>query len=88
MPAPLPSRLTPAAPHLRFAEMGPGFAALLTLLPHLSDAAIAALPSEWTFLPDLIATLILDEGLSTEMAAHEASLPASLVRAYRAMRGI
>ena len=78
----------PVPAHLRFADMGPGFPALLASLPGLSDAAIAALPHEWTELPGLIVTLIEDEGLSTEMAAHEAGVPVALVRDYRALMGI
>lgn len=86
----IPSDLTPSpvAPHLDFSQVGPGFAALLAALPGLSDAALAALPREWVDLPGLIVTLIEDEGLTTDMAAHEAGVPARLVRDYRALMGI
>jgi hypothetical protein len=90
MNASLPADLNPApvAPHLDYAKLGPGFANLLAALPSLSDAALDALPHEWVDLPGFIVTLIADEGLSTEMAAHEAGAPVDLVRAYRFLAGI
>lgn len=83
----LPAEMHPAplAPHFDFAEAGPGVPALLAALPGLSKAALAALPPEWVALPGLLVTLIEDEGLTKEMAAHEAAVPVGLVSAYRAL---
>lgn len=90
MNTPLPTDLNAAtiASHLDFSNMGPGFPSLLAALPGLSDAALAALPPEWAALPGLIVTLIEDEGMSSEMAAHAANTPVSVVRDYRALVGI
>lgn len=90
MNASLPADLNPApvAPHLDYAKLGSGFPVLLASPPSLSDAALDALPREWVGLPGFTVTLIVDEGLSTEMAAHEVGVPADLVRSYRFLMGI
>jgi hypothetical protein len=90
MTSAFPAALIPApvAPHLDFAALGPCFATLLGSLPLLSDAARDALPREWIDPPCLLATLIEDEGMTTEMAAHEASVPVHIVATYRLLTGI
>ncbi|PRY94348.1 hypothetical protein [Donghicola tyrosinivorans] len=77
---------TPA--HTNYATLGSSFAEVLAALPGLSDAAASALPAEWNSLASLLWTLIEDEGHSTETAAHEAGVPASLVRDYRRLTGL
>lgn len=90
MSSSLPTSLTPAPlePHLDYSDLGPSFASLLATFPGLSDAALAVLPPEWVSLPGLLVTLIVDEGMSTEMAAYEADVPEHLVLAYRCIMGI
>lgn len=78
----------PLPPHLGFSQIGPGFAQVLAALPGLSDAAVNAMPREWSSLASLLWTLIEDEGMTSEMAAHEASVPVSLVREYREVVGL
>lgn len=78
----------PLPPCLDFSRLGPSFAQVLAALPGLSDAAVNAMPREWTSLASLLWTLIEDEGMTSEMAAHEASVPVSLVREYRDLVGL
>ena len=78
----------PIPAHSDFSQFGPSFAQVIAALPGLSDAAVEAMPPEWSSLASLIWTLISDEGLSTEMAACEASVPVALVRDHRKLTGL
>lgn len=77
---------TASAP-INFAAYGDGFAALLSSMQFLSDEGHEACPQEWRDLSALVHTLIEDEGMTTEMAAWEASLPETFVAEYRHLVG-
>jgi hypothetical protein len=79
----------PALPHpTNFDTYGPGFAFMLASMASLSDTGYEACPDEWRDLTALLHTLILDEGMTTAMAAWEAAVPESMVAEYRHLVGI
>ncbi|WP_050523621.1 hypothetical protein [Pseudorhodobacter wandonensis] len=79
---------TPSATPVNFAAYGPGFGCVLASMQTLSDAGHAACPQAWSDLTNLLHILIEDEGMTTEMAAWEATVPESLVADYRQLVGI
>jgi hypothetical protein len=79
----------PALPQpTNFHTYGPGFAVTLASMASLSDTGHEACPKEWRDLSAFLHTLILDEGMTTAMAAWEAALPESMVAEYRRLVGI
>jgi hypothetical protein len=79
----------PAFPHpTNFHTYGPGYAVTLASMASLSDTGHEGCPEEWCDLTALLHTLILDEGMTTAMAAWEAALPESMVADYRHLVGI
>ena len=81
-----PSHSLPVQPS--FASYGTGFAAALAAMSTMTDLGHAACPQDWRDLTALLHTLIVDEGMTTTMAALQASVPESLVADYRKLVGI
>ncbi len=67
---------------------GPDFAETLAIISDLPDAEWDACPEEWRGMAAHLNVLLLDNGLTPELAAIFAGVPASFVADYADARGL